>query len=429
MKGNNKMVIKIKKKSAPLLLVEFALFMICFGGFFTDVLKLPSIIKYVNDLIVIVLLIYTFRKLFYRRRVYLTEDMKKILLSILIILGIYITSSLVERVTVSLLLWGIRNMLKGIIFFVSCIVLLNVEDVECISKKINIVFLINVLACLYEYFVLGVSGDYVGGLFGTTQGCNASLNVLIVITTAWNALRYTHRKQGILKTIFFVALCAVAAGTAELKVYILEVPIILIATGAFSKGFLKKILLAIVGIAFASICIKLIQNLIPGWDDFFTTEAMLDMLTDENGYTNKGDLNRFTALQMLNKQIFRGSTNWFGIGLGNAEYSDNFAFLNSAFYYRYKSLHYGWFTYAKIYIELGYFGILSMLYIWINCAWVGIRTALKRKGIEEIFCKMALIIALITPLLFVYNATMHMGSSCLIYLCLALGYIVTKKSL
>lgn len=420
------MVITIKKKSQSLILFELSLFMICFSGFLTDVLKFPSVIKYVNDFIVVVLLLYTFGKLFYHRRVYLTDDMKKILLSILLIFGVYMVSSLVEQVSLIRLLWGIRNMLKGIIYFVACIVLLKKEDVESIAKKINIIFLLNVAAATFEYYVLGKSGDYVGGLFGSSLGCNATLNAMMVITTAWNALRYTQRRQGLLKTLFFIALCVVTAGMAELKIYIIEVPLILILIGAFSKGFLKKILLAIVGIGFAMVCISFIEKLTPGWDDFFTMEKMLEMVTDENGYTNKGDLNRFTALQILNKRIFHSGTNWFGIGLGNAEYSDTFTFLNSDFYNRYKMLHYGWFSYAKTYIELGYFGIVSMLYIWLNCAGVGMKNAKKTEGTGQIFCKMSLIMAIITPLLFVYNATMHMSAACLVYLCMGLGYIVEK---
>ena len=153
---------------------------------------------------------------------------------------------------------------------------------------------------------------------------------------------------------------------------------------------------------------------------------MIETVTREEGYTNQGDLNRFTALRMLNEIIFRGDTNWFGIGLGNAEYSDTFVYLNSEFYYRYKKLNYGWFSIAKTYIELGYFGILSMLYIWIDSAFVGVKGAIKSSGQRKINYKMAVVIAILSPMLFIYNATMHMESSCLICFCMALGYVVTK---
>lgn len=426
MKGNKKMVITIKKESQPVVFLKLSLIVLCFGGFFIDVLGFPGAIKYINDVVIIILLIYTLRKLFYRRAVYLTENVKKVLLSLLIIMSVYIVSSMVENISLALMLWGIRNTLKGMLYFIVCVVLMSKEDVDSIVSKINPFFLINFVACLFEFYVLGVSADYVGGTFGITQGCNAFLNVLIVIVTAWNALQYTNKKQGLTKTIIFIALCAVVAGMAELKIYIIEVLLVLILIGAFSKGFLRKLLISAAGILFAVVCINLIENLIPGWDDFFTVENMLDMATSEKGYTNKGDLNRFTSIQILNKKIFSTGTNWFGIGLGNAEYSDTFDFLNSAFYYRYKELHYGWFTVAKVYIELGYFGIISMVYMWLNCAGVAIKGSLKNKGMSVVYCKFALVIALISPLLFIYNATLHMDSACLVYMCMAFGYIVAK---
>lgn len=429
MKGNEKMVITIKKESQPIMFLKLSLIVLCFGGFFTDVLGFPRIIKYINDFLIVILLIYTIRKLFHRRAVYLTENIKKVLLSLLIIISVYIASSMVEDISFSLMLWGIRNTLKGMLYFIICVVLMTKEDVDSIASKINPFFLINVIVCLYEFYVIGVSADYVGGTFGTTQGCNAFLNVLIVIVTMWNALRYTNKKQGLIRTVIYIALCALIAGMAELKIFVVEVLLVLILVGVFSKGFIKKLLICIMGILIASVCIDLIEKLIPGWDDFFTLESMLDMVTSESGYTNKGDLNRFTSISMLNRKIFSGDVNWFGIGLGNSEYSDTFSFLNSRFYQTHKSLHYGWFTIAKVYIELGYFGIISMMYLWLNCAGTAIKGGLKHDQERGVYCKIALVMALISPLLFIYNATLHMDAACLVYLCMALGYIVTKDDI
>lgn len=423
------MVITIKKERQPIFLLKLSLIILCFGGFLRDILGLPGAIKYLNDVIIVILLVYTLRKLFFRREVYLTEEVKKVLLSLLIILSVYIVSSMVENVPFLLMLWGIRNVLKGILYFIVCVVLMRKEDIDSIVLKVNSFFLINVVVCLYEYYVMGVSADYVGGTFGITQGCNAFLNMLIIIVTAWNALRYTNKMQSLTKTIIYITLCALVAGLAELKIYVVEVLLVLVLIGVFSKGFIRKLLICAVGILLANVCINLIQKLIPGWDDFFTWESMLDMVTSESGYTNKGDLNRFTSIQILNEKIFTSGTNWFGIGLGNAEYSDTFSFFNSNFYQRYKSLHYGWFTVAKVYIELGYFGVISMLYIWLNCAGIAIKGSLKYNEERAVYCNMALVMALISPLLFVYNATLHMDSACLVYMCMAFGYILTKDEI
>lgn len=421
------MVITLKKKSMPLLLIDMILFAICFGRFFIDIFGFPGVIKYVSDGLIIILIGYIFRKLFYRRAVYLSENVKKILLSILIIISVILVSAIFDKSPLMLMLWGFRNTFKGIILFVACVLFWKKEDITRLAKKINFILLINAVICVYEYFVLDLQRDNVGGIFGTSEGCNAPLNVFLIIATAWNALRYAEKKQRIWKTLFFVGLCAGIAGMAELKIYIVEVLVVMLVVGAFSKGIIKKIVLMLAGVVFVLVSIHFVETLIPDWEGFFTVENMWEMLTDEDGYTNQGDLNRFTSMQMLNKMIFREGTNWFGIGLGNAEYSDSYDFLNSKFYSKYGHLHYGWFTIAKTYIELGYFGILSMLFVWINCAGVAIKGAIRAKDKQAVYCKMAITMAIVTPILFIYNSTMHIDSSCLVYACMSLGYIVTRE--
>ena len=421
------MVITLKKKSMPLLLIDMILFAICFGRFFIDIFGFPGVIKYVSDGLIIILIGYIFRKLFYRRAVYLSENVKKILLSILIIISVILVSAIFDKSPLMLMLWGFRNTFKGIILFVACVLFFDEKEIEDCVKKINFLLVVNVLVCVYEYFVLDLEGDYVGGTFGTTQGCNAALNVLLLIATVWNALRYIEKKQGILKTLFLVGLCAIVAGMAELKIYIVEVLVIVTIIAIFSKATIRKLVLIPVGALLVIVSVYLIETMIPDWEGFFTVENMWEMVTDEDGYSNQGDLNRLTALQTLNKSIFHKDTNWFGIGLGNAEYSDSYEFLNSRFYSRYKDLHYGWFTIAKVYIELGYFGILAMLFIWLNCAGVGIVGATKAKGNAAIYCKMAAVMSIMTPVLFIYNATMHMDSACIVYTCMSFGYITTQE--
>ena len=67
-----------------------------------------------------------------------------------------------------------------------------------------------------------------------------------------------------------------------------------------------------------------------------------------------------------------------------------------------------------------------MVCIWIQSAVVGIKGAIKNLEYDKIYCKMAVVIAVLIPMLFIYNATMHMETACLICFCMALGYVVTK---
>ena len=188
------MVITIRKRPIHIVLFELTLLAICFGRIFTDILGFPTLIRYSSDFLILMILGCVVKK-FCCEKVCFSKDEKRILLALLVIIMIYIASSIVEKPPLLLMLWGIRNTLKGYIFFASSIILLKKEDIDRIANKINFFFLINVLFCLYEVFVLDLEGDYIGGTFGIEQGCNAYLNALLILVTTWNALKYVEKNK------------------------------------------------------------------------------------------------------------------------------------------------------------------------------------------------------------------------------------------
>jgi O-antigen ligase len=62
----------------------------------------------------------------------------------------------------------------------------------------------------------------------------------------------------------------------------------------------------------------------------------------------------------------------FGIGLGNADYS-NYSMFTSKFYNDYSFLHYQWFSSLFVFLETGMVGLISYLMIFVSAFFQGIR--------------------------------------------------------
>lgn len=412
-----KFVLRFNSKDINKYIIWALLCWILFNGFLIDVIKAPSMIRYIADALNIVLFVSVIARLKWFRT--LNKSTKNLCL----LIGAFILLSflfwLVDPGDPLLLFWGARNTFRFLIFFVACIFFLDTKTIEKMLGKINGLLIINFLLCIFEFVFLGFSGDYIGGGFGTSTGVNAPLNGLLVIATVYNIVSYTNKRSTLFKSAIYLVVCAAIAGMAELKVYIVEILLITIIVSLFSKSFSKIFLIVIIGLITALTSIKLIETLIPGWEGFFTLKNMLDMVSSTEGYTNSGDLNRLTSISKLNEIFFSDSINWIGFGLGNCEYSSSFSFLNSEFSLRYGYLHYAWFSVAKIYLELGWFGIGCHISIWLYTLY----SAVKKLGSYPKYKSMVSIMAVMAVFFFFYNFTMNLDAAYLIYAVLSFVYV------
>ncbi len=381
------LTIRINKNRYVQYCIWIELFLVCFSGGLIDIVGLPSVIKYFPDLINIILMLYLLKRLTGISKP--QKDVNRITVFILVFILLSFILWFANMGSIALLLWGARNTFRFLLFFIAVVQFWTMYDVEKMCKYINPLLI---------------------------------LNVLLVVVTVYNAVRFMQKRQKLGKTVLYIALCSGISGMAELKVYVVEVVMVVLIVGAFSKGFMKKLLLVIAGMAFAFASIHFIETLIPGWEGFFTIENMYKMISSKNGYDNSGDLNRLTAISELNRMFFKNGINIIGLGLGNCEYSDTFSFLNSSFYKQFGFLHYAWFSVAKVYLELGWFGICSHFFIWIYTFWVSIKKVVSAE-IKIIVASMALF----SGFFFFYNFTMNLEAAYIIYSVLAISYISLKE--
>ena len=333
----------------------FQLYWLMFYGVLRDLVGVPGYVAYVLDLFNIILISYVIvngKMIKYRN--------SRVGLSIILS---FFCSTVIGLIAVEgspiLYIWGFRNIFRYYAYFISCIALLDISDVLEIIPKFKKIYIINFFICLVE-LGLGYSGDNIGGIFGTQRGCNGYLNFFMIVISAIYVTEYLEKKIGLMQTMIAIMSCFFLMAIAELKVYLFELPVIILIGMLNAKFSFRKIIIIMLGVCGIAVGISMLGHYFESSGlDFFTSDAITKYMGDR-GYTNSGDLSRMNAVSQLYERFLNGNLlgTLFGIGLGNASYSAAFSFFNSRFYLLNQALHYQWFTDAIIFIETGTVGLM-----------------------------------------------------------------------
>lgn len=217
------------------------------------------------------------------RRVVRVRKMKEVgFLVLLLVLFIIncIIGIIGNNVPLKLAIWGSRNVYRFVLFFSSCVVLLEKKDVARFQAAFPKIYVINAIIAIFQYFVLGLKGDYIGGLFGTIQGCNGALTIFLNIALSYFIAGYLSGNEKLSKIIVYSILYFLVAALSETKGnYIFFVLIVAVAL-LVSKKSLKTF--GIICVAFVSVGagIYFLNKYFPGSLDF-----LLD-LNEANRYMN-----------------------------------------------------------------------------------------------------------------------------------------------
>ena len=414
----------IKASSNGARWVLITLYYNMFSYVFVYTFGLPRILLYIGDL----LTIWTF---FYAVRTKQRATVPKTFICFFLFFFIGLFSGLLNSESPILLLWGMRNNLRYILFLYECYVLIRSEDLERIFKLLWIVFGVSIPLCTIERFFVNypagtIVGDMVGGVFWNYSGCNLPLNVILCICLARATIGYYTNKVSISK---FVVVCVSAlymAATAEIKAFLFEFAVIILVAAIYEKIKWNKVLVLVLGaFAFsyiASFYVLLNDSSSYDYSAIFSINGFLEYATRNTGYNGTGDLNRLTGITTIANSIFHNDLEkiMFGIGIGNAEYTNFFA---SDFYTLYSELNYQWFQMIWTFIETGLFGVAFYLSFFIST----FRKAAKIKKFDMNISTSKIMI-LIMLILFVYNISLRVETSgYLLYLILSIPYVYVKE--
>lgn len=333
-------------------------YIVCIMLFIIDELHMPSALKYVPDLLLLFLLVYTIVK---EKRLVINGNDKSLRNVILAFLLYCVLSSLFNGVGAGLFLWAIRCTFRFYAFYYLCIKYLNLSDLNTVFSNLEKLYIVNILVVAYQFFVKGLRMDFLGGIFGTDYGCNGYLNVFMVVMLSYVVNQYFHKQSTLRKLGLYLISSFAIAGMAELKFFYIEALIIFLLALVINKPSVKTISFAIVSSIALFVGLSILEKVFP--------EAYL-LLFDQRGLNNylsanwaQGrEIGRSTAFDFINIRFFNDDFNkkMFGLGFGNCEFS---SFFMSDFAKLYKSTNYRNFTFAMQYLETGFVGLI----LYVSC--------------------------------------------------------------
>lgn len=417
------MKIKFRRKSQAEWLVLFVWVMPFAFFLLMNILRLPSLVKYTVDIGWIALLISMIRS-----RINLPNIQAK---TLGIIAGVFFFMTLIGFLLnyQSLLyyFWGLRNNARFFVFFFACICFLSGQSIEAYLRFFDGLFWLNLPAVLYQYFVLGKTQDYLGGIFGIEKGCNGYMNIFLVIIVTKSILYYMYQKENLTQCLVKVAVALMIAVLSELRIFFLEFVIIVILATVITKFSYRKLWVLIGAMVGVLVAVQMFTALFPEFSGWFSLESIWKTASSKSGYTGRNDLNRMTAVSIvLNRFLPSGLDKLFGLGLGNCDYA-SFDFLITPFYRAYKNLNYSWFSTAFLVLETGVAGLSLYIAFFVAIYFF----ANKRKKIAQgnlIYCQLAQIMAVLSVSIIIYNSSMRTEAAYMMYFILSLPFIRNEKA-
>lgn len=412
------MVIRFRKVSMVEQLVLY-IFVMPFTFFFLmEVLHVPSLLKYTLDVVWLCLLL-----LVCRRNVSLPDSPSRVLLKVVgVFFACTIVGFLLNYQSPVYYLWGLRNNLRFFVFFFACILFMSGTTAENCLRFMDSSFYLNIPVALFQYFVMGKSQDYLGGIFGTTVGCNGYLNIFFIIVITKSVLNYMNQKETSGKCLFNCASALMISVIAELKIFFVEFLLIIILAAMITRFSFRKLwvfLGSAVGIILSA---RLIGQLFPQYRDWFSIKGIWEIISSTSGYTSRNDMNRMTAISISAERFLQTPLDkLFGLGLGNCDYA-SFDFLVTPFYRAHNRLHYMWFSSAFTVLETGFVGLILYISFFLAVFFQTNRRIRNGRG-NAFYCQLTLILSVLCPMLIIYNNSMRNEAAYMMYFVLALPYI------
>lgn len=419
-----KMTIKIKKRTQPGWLMWLLIMLPFFLATLNELLHLPWAIRYVLDVAWIFLLCLLTR---FRRRLNLYEA-KGISVWVILFLVYTLCVYLIQFQSPLYYLWGVRNNFRFYAAFFAFAAFLTPKDTEDYLKVFDKLFWLNVVVSLIQYFGMGLKGDYLGGIFGIEKGGNGYTNIFFVIVITKSILFYLEKRESSWSCISKCAAAILVAALAELKFFFIEFAVIIVLAVLFTNFTWRKLWVIVGGLAAVAVGAVLLTSLFPGFAGWFSVDWFWETASSDKGYTSSGDLNRLNAISSINELWL---TNWgerlFGLGLGNCDTS-TFAIVNTPFFEKYGDMHYSWISYAFMYLECGWIGLVFYFGFYVLVFFEVCRIEKHSEGIVATYCRISRIMAVCFMIITIYNSSLRTEAGYMAYFVLAIPFAFRRQN-
>lgn len=416
------MKIRIKRRRQNEVVVLYIFLVPFLFAMLTELLHLPSLVKYTVDLAWLFILLTMVIK-----KKYPIPREANILKVWVIAFFIYcVCNYILHYQSLLYFVWGLRNNFRFFVFFLACIYYLNCDTIDDLFIFINKIYYVHIAIVLVQFFFLDYSQDYLGGIFGTQSGCNGWMNAFYVIVVTYSLLRYLNKECSAKSCIINCGMALATAAMAELKFFFAEFIIILILTILLTDFTWKKVGIIVGAILGLILSVNLLLSVFPQWIGAMSVQGFLSIAASDAGYTTSGDMNRLTFMSMSNDLYLRTPfQKLFGLGLGNCDYSDAISLLTTSFYKENRWTHYTWFSLAFMYLENGLIGLIFYIGFFV-ISFFSIRGYVKKHG-NSVYSCLAEIMSIMCIAISFYNSSLRMESGYMLYFILAVPYILSKE--
>ena len=421
--GENLRVIKIRKRTAPQWMILVFFLMPFMLAFLTEFIGLPAFVRYVMDALVVCLVAL----LFFRKQVIIPQKLKPMFWLVLIFFAYVLISYLFNYQSIFYFIWGTRNTFRFYFAFLVFVSYVTQEDAEKWLKFLDVLFWVNLVVLIYQFFVLKAHQDLLGGIFGVNASANGYMLVFFVAVIG-RALINTFNGDG---SYFYCTLKCVAslvvAAMAEMKFYYFAFIIMLVVATIITRPSRTKFIFLVVALISVSAAASLLSVFYSEFADFFSIKNLWNLATKEN-YSSSNDLNRLSAIStLLKNNIIGGADSFFGMGLGNCDTSDVSIF-NSTFYQNFSFLHYQWFTFVMIFLETGFLGLGLFWAFFVLCIVRSLKYLKNGTG-NKMFCQLGVLMGVLCLAISLYNASLRIEAGYMAYFVLALPFMVSEETL
>lgn len=389
-------------------------------AFLTELLPIPDAIKFLCDGFLVLLLLKLFSQRF--------TKIDNYSMPFVVIVGLFFFITLVGYLfnyqSVFYYLWGLRNNIRMFVAFFAFAYLADWEDAKGWIKALDVLFVINFAVVILQYFS-GYGQDYIGGIFGTSKGCNGSLLIFLCIVFAKTILSFMRGEEKMSKCIFVSVASLLVSTLSELKMFFILFILILFMASFVTAHSIKKTLFFAFGAVLVVLFSTLLTVLYKDFTDFLSFDSLIKALTD-TGYATDEDIGRFTALPVISQRFLPGFfKKLFGLGLGNCD-SSSLSMFNTPFFESHQTVHYSYFSYAFLFLETGFVGLALYASFFVASFFVS-RKLKKLEMADEFACQMSIILSVISLILLVYNSSLRMEIGFMLFFVLALPIISANE--
>ena len=389
-------------------------------AFLTELLPIPDAIKFLCDGFLVLLLL----KLFSQRFTKIDNYSMPFVVTVGLFFFITLVGYLFNYQSVFYYLWGLRNNIRMFVAFFAFAYLADWEDAKGWIKALDVLFVINFAVVILQYFS-GYGQDYIGGIFGTSKGCNGSLLIFLCIVFAKTILSFMRGEEKMSKCIFVSVVSLLVSTLSELKMFFILFVLILFMASFMTAHSIKKTLFFAFGAVLVVLFSTLLTVLYKDFTDFLSFDSLIKALTD-TGYATDEDIGRFTALPVISQRFLPGFfRKLFGLGLGNCD-SSSLSMFNTPFFKSHQTVHYSYFSYAFLFLETGFVGLALYASFFVASFFVS-RKLKKLEMADEFACQMSIILSVISLILLVYNSSLRMEIGFMLFFVLALPIISANE--